>query len=194
MRRRVLIKLFGASLASSLFAARARPERPLIGFLGPSSSSAFATFVVAFHQGLKEGGFVEGESIEVEYRWANDQLDRLPTLAAELVSHPIQVLVTAGATAAALAAKGSTSKIPVVFSVGSDPVKFGLVSSMNRPGGNITGVSFLSNSLVPKQLELLEELVPAATVIGILANPANPNAASDVADARAAAAAALGRA
>ena len=135
--------------------------------------STFAT--ISANNGSAAASFRKAcleETIEIEYRWANDQLDRLPGLAADLVSHPIQVLVTAGATAAALAAKGATSTIPVVFSLGSDPVKFGLVSSMNRPGGNVTGVSFLSNSLVPKQLELLEELVPAATVVGLLANPA----------------------
>lgn len=188
MRRRELIRLLSAPIALWLFAAHARSARPVIGFLGPSSASAFATYVRAFHQGMKDAGFVEGETIEVEYRWANGRLDRLPALAAELVAHPIQVLVTAGATAAALAAKGATSTIPVIFSVGSDPVKFGLVESMNRPGGNITGVSFLSNSLVSKQFELLQELVPAATVIGVLANPANPNAGSDIGEARRAAA------
>jgi putative tryptophan/tyrosine transport system substrate-binding protein len=188
MRRRDLIGLLGGPIALWLLPSYARPMRPVIGFLGPSSASAFATFVKAFHQGLKDGGFIDGENIEVEYRWANGQVDRLPVLAAELVSHPIHVLVTAGATAAALAAKGVTSTIPVVFSVGSDPVKFGLVASMNRPGGNITGVSFLSNALVPKQLELLQELVPAARVVGLLVNPANPNAGPDVAEARAAAA------
>jgi putative tryptophan/tyrosine transport system substrate-binding protein len=186
MRRRDFIRLVGGPPAVWLFAAHAA-GRPLIGFLGPSSSAAFAPYVGAFHQGLRGGGFIEGETIDVEYRWADDQLDRLPGLAADLVSHPIQALVTAGATAAALAAKGATSTIPVVFSLGSDPVKFGLVSSMNRPGGNVTGVSFLSNSLVPKPLELLEELVPAARVVGLLANPANPNAESDIAEARAAA-------
>ena len=192
MRRRDFIGLLGGPIALWLLPADARPVRPLIGFLGPSSASAFATFVSAFHHGLKDGGFIEGETIDVEYRWANDQPDRLPALAAELVGRPVQVLVTAGATAAALAAKRATTTIPVVFSVGSDPVRFGLVASMNRPGGNITGLTFLSNLLVPKQFELLQELVPAATAIGLLANPANPNAGSDVAQARAAAAA-LGR-
>ena len=189
MRRRDFIRLLSAPAALWPFVAHARPVRPVIGFLGPSSASSFAPFVRAFQQGLKEGGFVEGQTVEVEYRWADDQFDRLPTLAAELVGRPVHVLVTAGATAAALAAKGATSTIPVIFSVGADPVKFGLVASMNRPGGNITGVSFLSNSLVPKQIELLQQLVPAVTVVGLLVNPANPNAGSDIAEARAAAAA-----
>jgi putative ABC transport system substrate-binding protein len=187
MRRRDFICLFSAA-ALCPFAARTQPG-PVIGFLGPSSASSFAMFVRAFHQGLKEGGFIEGKTVAVEYRWANDQLDRLPELAAELAGHPIQVLVTAGATAAALAAKGATSTIPVVFAIGADPVKFGLVASMNRPGGNITGVSFLSNLLIPKQIELLQQLVPAVNVVGVLVNPANPNAGYDVAEARAAASA-----
>jgi putative ABC transport system substrate-binding protein len=189
MRRRDFIRILSGPAVLWPFAAHARPMRPVIGFLGPSSASGFAPFVRAFQEGLKEGGFVEGESVEVEYRWANDQFDRLSTLAAELVGRPVHVLVTAGSTAAALAAKGATSTIPVVFSVGADPVKFGLVASMNRPGGNITGVSFLSNSLVQKQIELLQQLIPAVTVIGLLVNPANPNAGSDIAEARAAAAA-----
>jgi len=188
MRRRDFIQLAGGSTALWLVAARAAPGRPVIGFLGPSSASGFASFVRAFHQGLKEAGFVEGETVEVEYRWANDRVDDLPALTAELAGRRVEVLVTAGATAAALAAKAATSTIPVVFAIGADPVKFGLVASMNRPGGNITGVSFLSNSLVPKQIELLEQLVPMATVTGVLANPANPNAEPDVADARVAAA------
>jgi putative tryptophan/tyrosine transport system substrate-binding protein len=136
----------------------------------------------AFRRGLSEIGFVEGKNLRIEYRWADSQLDRLPALAQELVHHPVAVLVTGGATASALAAKASTTTIPVVFAVGADPVKSGLVASMNRPGGNVTGVSFLANILVGKQLELIQELIPTAKVIGALINPGNPVAAIDTAE------------
>jgi putative ABC transport system substrate-binding protein len=124
-------------------------------------------------------GFVEGRNVAVDYRWADNQLDRLPALAAELVVRRVAVIVTVSATAAALAAKAATSTIPIVFAIGADPVKFGLVASMNRPGGNATGVSFLANTLVAKQLQLLQGLSPSSRLIGVLVNPGNPNAASD---------------
>jgi putative ABC transport system substrate-binding protein len=136
---------------------------------------------------LSEVGFVEGDGIEVEYRWADNQLDRLPALAEELVRRPVAVLIAGGATAAALAAKRATMTIPIVFAIGADPVKLGLAASMNRPGGNITGVSFLANALVTKQLGLLRELVPRDTMIGVLVNPKNPVAASDTGEIEAAA-------
>jgi putative ABC transport system substrate-binding protein len=165
---------------------------PVIGFLGPATSAAFGSFLGGFRRGLAEAGFVEGRNIAIEYRWADNQIDRLPALAADLVSRPVAVLVAGSATAAAIAAKAATQTIPIVFTVGADPVKFGLVASMNRPGGNVTGVSFLANALVAKHLELLQDLAPAATVIGVLANPNNPNAGSDIKDVQTAAAA-LGR-
>jgi putative ABC transport system substrate-binding protein len=191
LRRRAFLSLIGGA-ASWPLAARAQQPAPVIGFLGPATSAAFGSFLHGFRRGLAEAGFVEGRNVAIEYRWADNQTDRLPALAAELVSRPVAVLVAGSATAAALAAKAATQTIPIVFTVGADPVKFGLVASMNRPGGNVTGVSFLANALVAKHLELLQDLVPAATVIGVLANPNNPNAGSDIKDVQTAAAA-LGR-
>jgi putative ABC transport system substrate-binding protein len=159
----------------------------MIGFLGPGSADGYASYLEGFRLGLSAAGFVEGRNVAVEYRWANNQLDRLPTLAAELVARHVAVIATGGATAAALPAKAATSSIPIVFAMGADPVKFGLVVSMNRPGGNVNGVSFLANRLVAKQLQLLQGLLPASGVIGILVNPGNPNAVSDRTQAQAAA-------
>jgi putative ABC transport system substrate-binding protein len=186
MRRRKFIALLGGAAAWPL-AARAQPATPIVGFLSPASAAGFATYVEGFHRGLSETGFVEGKNVAVEYRWADNQLDRLPGLAAELVTQRVGVIATGGATAAALAAKGATSTIPIVFAIGADPVKFGLVASINRPGGNVTGVSFLANTLVAKQLQLLRSLSPTSGVIGVLVNPGNPNAASDTMDVQTAA-------
>ena len=161
---------------------------PTVGFLGPATAAGFAPFLDGFRQGLGTTSFVEGRTVAIDYRWANNELDRLPALAAELVALRVAVIATGGATAAALAAKAATSTIPIVFTIGADPVKFGLVASMNRPGGNVTGVSFLANTLVAKQLLLLRGLSPSSGVIGVLVNPGNPNAASDRATAEAAAA------
>ena len=134
---------------------------PTIGFLGPATAAGFVSYIDSFRQGLGATGFVEGRTVAVDYRWADNQLDRLPALAADLVARRVAVIATGSATAAALAAKAATSTIPIVFAVGADPVKFGLVASINRPGGNVTGVSFLANSLVAKQLQLLQGLSPA---------------------------------
>jgi putative ABC transport system substrate-binding protein len=192
MRRRSFITLIGGAAAVSAIArplyADAQSAMPTIGFLGPASAAGFASYIEGFRRGLGAAGFVEGRSVAVDYRWADNQLDRLPALAAELVERRVAVIATGSATAAALAAKAATSTIPIVFAVGADPVKFGLVASMNRPGGNVTGVSFLANTLVAKQLQLLQGLSPASGVIGVLVNPGNPNAASDTAQAQAAAA------
>ena len=186
MRRRDFITLLGGAAAAWPLAARAQqPAMPTIGFLGPASADGYASYVESFRQGLSAAG---GRNVAVEYHWADNQLDRLPALAAELVAHRVTVIATGGATAAALAAKAATSSIPIVFAIGADPVKFGLVASMNRPGGNVTGVSFLANTLVAKQLQLVRGLLPAAGVIGALVNPGNPNAVSDSTQAQAAAA------
>jgi putative ABC transport system substrate-binding protein len=187
MRRREFITVLGGAAALPLAARAQQLRNPVIGFLHPSSAEAYASLMPAFRKGLGEAGYIEGRNVIIEYRWAEDQYDRLPALAAELVGQRVSVLVTANATVAALAAKAATSTIPIVFTIGADPVQFGLVASLNRPGGNVTGVSFLSNALVAKQLELLREFVPAASEFGLLVNPGNPNAESDVKQARAAA-------
>jgi len=193
MRRREFITLIGGTAAAWPLAARAQqatkePIIPTVGFLGPATAAGIAPFLDGFRQGLSAAGFVEGRTVAIDYRWANNELDRLPALAAELVARRVAVIATGGATAAALAAKAATSTIPIVFAIGADPVKFGLVASMNRPGGNVTGVSFLANTLVAKQLLLLRGLSPSSGVIGVLVNPGNPNAAFDRAMAEAAAA------
>jgi putative ABC transport system substrate-binding protein len=188
LKRREFITLLGGAAITWPLAARGQqPAMPVIGFLGPASADGYASYVEGFRQGLSAAGFVEGRNAAVEYRWADNQLDRLPALAAELVARQVAVIATGGATAAALAAKAATSSIPIVFAIGADPVKFGLVVSMNRPGGNVTGVSFLANTLVAKQLQLLQGLLPASGVIGVLVNPGNPNAVSDSTQAQAAA-------
>jgi ABC transporter substrate binding protein len=152
MRRRKFIA--GLSSAAAVWPQIARAQQPpsrVIGFLHPSAAKTYASLMPAFRKGLDEVGYVEGRNLIIEYRWAEDHYDRLPSLAAELVSRQVSVLVTGNATAAALAAKAATSTIPIVFTVGADPVQFGLVASLNHPGGNVTGVSFLSNLLVAKQ-------------------------------------------
>jgi putative tryptophan/tyrosine transport system substrate-binding protein len=179
--------LLGGAAAWPLAAWAQQQRNPVIGFLHPSSAEAYASVMLAFRRGVGEAGYVERQNLIVEYRWAEDHYERLPALAAELVAQRVSVIATANATAAALAAKAATSTIPIVFTIGADPVQFGLVASLNRPGGNVTGVSFLSNVLVAKQLELLRELVPAASELGLLVNPSNPNAESDTKQAKAAA-------
>jgi putative tryptophan/tyrosine transport system substrate-binding protein len=186
MRRREFIAGLGSAAAWSAMARAQQSALPVIGFLHPGAPT-FADYADAFREGLGQQGFRDGQNVTVEHRWAEDHLDRLPALAAELVGRRVAVIVTARATSAVLAAKAATSTIPIVFAVGADPVKAGLVASLNRPGGNVTGVSFLANSLVAKQLQLLREVVPAATVIGLLVNPDNPNAQSDAGDVEAAA-------
>ena len=148
------------------------PVAPVIGFLSANTSEAILPqFVPAFLDGLSESGFIDGQNVAIEYRWASGQYDRLPALAVELVRRPVNVIVAVGGTDSVLAAKAATSTIPVVFSLGADPVKLGLVASLNQPGGNMTGVSYLAPTLVPKLLEILHEALPNATVIAVIVNP-----------------------
>lgn len=160
---------------------------PVIGFLCSGSSVSDAPRVAAVQRGLAESGYVVGRNAAAEYRWAGDQNDRLQTLAIDLAGHPVTVIVAIGTTPAAVAAKAATSTIPIVFTIGGDPVEIGLVSALNRPGGNATGVSFLNRVIVAKQVELLHEAVPTEAVIGFLVNPTSPYTDLDVAKANAAA-------
>jgi putative ABC transport system substrate-binding protein len=184
-RREFIAALRGALTAWPLAAHAQQAAVPVIGFLHSAALKGYAFYVTAFRNGLKEAGFIEGQNIAVEYRWAEGQLDRLPALAADLVSR--QVAVIAADTRGALIAKQLTTSIPIVFSSGGDPVKLGLVASLNRPGGNITGVSFLTAALAGKRLDLLRELIPTASVIGYLVNPDNALGQPEIADAEAAA-------
>jgi putative ABC transport system substrate-binding protein len=174
MKRRNFIGLAGSVAAWPLVARAQRPSMPVVGFLGATSPEGYATFVGGFQRGLKEAGFVDGDNVATIYRWAEGQYDRLPGLAAELVSRRVSVIVATGGLPSSLAAKQATETIPIVFTLGSDPVKFGLVSSLNRPNGNITGVTLLAYLLDPKRVELMHELVPDASVVALLANPNSP--------------------
>jgi putative ABC transport system substrate-binding protein len=190
VRRREFIKLTSGAAASSIvwpLAARAQRPTPLVGVLHSGAAAGFVSEIAAFRRGLKDGGYIEGQNVALEFRWANSRPDVLPQLASDLVQRRAAVIVTMGGNAPVLAAKAATTTIPIVFNTGADPVRAGLVASLNRPGGNVTGVSFLVEQLGSKMLGLLRELVPHATKLGYLANPGNPNAPRQVADTQAAA-------
>lgn len=189
MRRRELIGALGAIACSGAWplTARAQSPRPLVGVLHSGSAAGFASEMAAFHRGLKDAGYVDGQNVTLEYRWADSRPDVLPQLANDLVQKRPVVIVTMGGNAPVLATKAATTTIPIVFNTGADPVRAGLVNSLNRPGGNVTGVSFLVEQLGSKMLGLLRELVPQATKLGYLANPANPNTPRQVAETQAAA-------
>lgn len=177
MRRRKFITLLGSAAAASawpLGAQAQQPAIPVIGLLDPRPADNNAYFVRGFRQGLKETGYVEGESVTIEYRWAENQMNRLPDLAADLVRRRVAVIAASGGFASVSAAKAETTTIPIVFAISEDPVRLGLVASLARPGGNMTGINFLSAELVAKRLEILREMVPASTRLAVLVNPAGP--------------------
>jgi ABC-type uncharacterized transport system substrate-binding protein len=188
MKRREFITLLGSAVAWPL-AARAQQPMPVIGFMNAASPGPFANLVAAFRKGLEETGYVEGRNVSIEYRWAEGRYDRLPAFAAELVGRPVTVLVATGGEPAILAAKAATTSIPIVFATGADPVARGFVASFNRPGGNVTGVSFFSVELGAKRLGLLRELRPEAARIAVLVDPTWPLTEPFVSEVQAAASA-----
>jgi len=186
MIRREFITLLGGTAAAWPFAARAQqPTMPVVGFLRSATLADVPHWVAAFRQGLKEAGFVEGQNVAIEFRSADNQLDRLPALVADLIRQPVAIIV--GNTDAALAAKAATTTVPIVFASGSDPVRDGLVASLNRPGGNVTGLVYFAAVLGAKRLELLRQLVPRATTIAVLVNPNTPLTEAERKDVQAAA-------
>src|SRR6266545_2758351 len=183
MRRREFITFIGGAVVGWPIAAHAQqPAMPVIGFLSTRMPNESAHLVAAFRRGLAENGYVEGQNVAVEYRWALGQYDRLPALATELVRRPVAVLASVGGDPAAQAAKAATATIPIVFEIGSDPIKLGLVTSYNRPGGNATGINILTSTLEAKRLGLLRELVPRAAAVGLLWNPRFASAESQLRD------------
>jgi putative tryptophan/tyrosine transport system substrate-binding protein len=183
LRRREFIALAGAAAAANFWPLGARaqqPAMPVIGYLGAQSPAAFASRVAAFRQGLGEAGYAEGRNVAIEFRWAEGRHDRLPDLAADLVARQVTVIVAPGGAPAALAAKSVTTSIPIVFEMGADPIAIGLVASLARPGGNLTGVSSLNVEVTPKRLEILHEAIPTGTLVAVLLNPTSPTADSQL--------------
>jgi putative tryptophan/tyrosine transport system substrate-binding protein len=188
MQRRAFITLLGGTAAAWPFSARAQqPAMPVVGFLGAGSAESDAFRAAAVQKGLIEAGYVEGRNVAFEYRWAEGQYERLPALAADLVRREVAVIIAIGGNTSAVAAKPATATIPIIFAIGGDPIELGLVTSLNRPGGNVTGVSFLVATLVAKQFEVLHETVQKTASIGYLVNPTTANSATDTKDVLAAA-------
>jgi ABC-type uncharacterized transport system substrate-binding protein len=187
MRRRDFITLLGGAAAWPLAARAQQGGLRVIGFLSGGSAWELAYLAAAFRQGLGDTGYIEGRDVFIEYRWAEGHYDRLPTLAADLVGRRVAVIAATGGISSVLAAKAATATIPIVFTAGTDPVKFGVVASVNRPGGNVTGVVFFNNELGPKRLQVVRELAPNAAVLAMIVNPKNPNTEFDVQQMRSAA-------
>src|ERR1700716_1258574 len=185
MRRRQFITLLGGAAAWTVAARAQQPVIPVVGYF--FGGGAEAGVEAAFREGLSETGYVQGKNVVIEYRWAQHEFDRLPDLAADLVQRRVSVIAVGGGTAVPTAAKAATATIPIIFGIGGDPVKFGLVTSFNRPGGNVTGISFLTDELVPKRVGLLHELVPGAVRFALLVNPKTPNTETVIRDAQPAA-------
>ena len=182
VQRRAFIGALSGAATWPLAARAQQAALPVVGFLGAPSPVPYARYVAAIHQGLKDAGYVEGQNVRFEYRWAEGQYDRLPALAADLVSRQVAVIVAIGGAPSTVAAKNATTSVPVVFAIGADPVELGLVASLNRPGGNVTGVAMLAVELEAKRFELLHELVPTAALSAFLVNPDNPQAETQVDD------------
>ncbi|MGZ5865670.1 MAG: ABC transporter substrate-binding protein [Xanthobacteraceae bacterium] len=182
MRRRDFIATLGGAAFAWPLALRAQQPLPVVGFLGATAPEAYVPFVRGFRSGLNESGFFESKNVEIIFRWAEGQYERLPALAAELVSRPVSVIVATGGLPSSLAAKRATETIPIVFTLGSDPIKFGLVASLNHPGGNVTGVTLFAYLLDAKRVELMQEVLPQSKVIALLVNPNSPQADVQIAD------------
>src|SRR6516165_10534273 len=187
VKRRAFMTLLGGAAAWPLAARAQQPAMPVVGFLSRGTPDSAAGELAAFHQGLREAGFVEGQNVTIDYRWSGEQHDLLVALAADLVRRRVAVIATPGGTADAQAAKAATTSIPVVFTSGGDPIRLGLVTSLSHPGGNVTGVTFFSNVLAAKRLTLLRDLMPSAATIAVLMNPTNANADIDLEELQAAA-------
>ena len=174
MRRREFLTVVGGAAAWPIAAHAQKFPMPVIGFLGAPAAQPYERFAAAIREGLREAGFIEGQNVTIEYRWAEGHYDRLPALATDLVNRSVSVIVTIGGAPATVAARAATSTIPIVFNMTADPLKLGLVASLNRPGGNLTGIAMLGVKLEAKRLELLHEVLPTAALIGVLVNPSNP--------------------